>query len=38
MAVYEYRGIQSNRGKPAKGSHYDDNVKALRALLHRDGV
>ena len=38
MAVYEYRGIQIDSGKPVKGYRDADNAKALRALLRRDGV
>jgi general secretion pathway protein F len=38
MAVYEYRGIQIDSGKPVKGVRDADNAKALRALLRRDGV
>src|SRR5687768_840664 len=38
MAVYEYRGIQIDSGKPVKGFRDADNAKALRALLRRDGV
>lgn len=38
MAVYEYRGIQIDSGKPVKGIRDADNAKALRALLRREGV
>jgi general secretion pathway protein F len=38
MAVFEYRGIQIDTGKPVKGIRDADNAKALRALLRRDGV
>jgi general secretion pathway protein F len=38
MAVYEYRGIQAQTGKPVKGYRDADNVKGLRALLRRDGI
>ncbi|HEY6559784.1 MAG TPA: type II secretion system inner membrane protein GspF [Polyangiaceae bacterium] len=38
MAVYEYRGIQVDSGKPVKGYRDADNAKALRALLRRDGI
>jgi type II secretion system protein F len=38
MAVYEFRGIQIDNGKPVKGIRDADNAKALRALLRRDGI
>jgi len=38
MAVYEYRGIQIDSGKPVKGYRDADNAKALRGLLRRDGI
>jgi general secretion pathway protein F len=38
MAVYEYRGIQIDNGKPVKGYRDADNAKALRGLLRRDGI
>jgi general secretion pathway protein F len=38
MAVFEYRGIQADTGKPVKGYRDADNPKALRAALRRDGV
>jgi general secretion pathway protein F len=38
MAVYEYRGIQIDNGKPVKGYRDADNAKALRAMLRRDGI
>jgi general secretion pathway protein F len=38
MAVYEYRGIQAQTGKPVKGYRDADNVKGVRALLRRDGI
>ena len=38
MAVYEYKGIQIDTGKPVKGYRDADNAKALRALLRRDGI
>jgi general secretion pathway protein F len=38
MAVYEYRGIQIDSGKPVKGYRDADNAKALRAILRRDGI
>jgi general secretion pathway protein F len=38
MAVFEYRGLQADTGKPVKGYRDADNQKALRALLRRDGI
>jgi general secretion pathway protein F len=38
MAVYEFRGIQIDSGKPVKGYRDADNAKALRALLRREGI
>jgi general secretion pathway protein F len=38
MAVFEFRGIQIDNGKPVKGYRDADNAKALRALLRRDGI
>ncbi|MBX3126654.1 MAG: type II secretion system inner membrane protein GspF [Polyangiaceae bacterium] len=38
MAVYEYKGIQIDSGKPVKGYRDADNAKALRAALRREGV
>lgn len=38
MAVYEFRGIVVQSGKPTKGYRDADNPKALRAALRRDGV
>lgn len=38
MAVFEYRGIQIDSGKPVKGYRDADNAKALRGLLRREGV
>jgi general secretion pathway protein F len=38
MAVYEYKGIQIDSGKPVKGYRDADNAKALRALLRREGI
>jgi general secretion pathway protein F len=38
MAVYEYRGIHIDTGKPTKGYRDADNAKALRAMLRREGV
>ena len=32
MAVYEYKGIQIDSGKPVKGYRDADNAKALRGL------
>lgn len=38
MAVFEYRGIQIDSGKPVKGYRDADNAKSLRALLRKDGI
>jgi general secretion pathway protein F len=38
MAVYEFKGIYANSGKPAKGYREADSPKALRASLRRDGI
>lgn len=38
MAVYEYRGILIQSGKPTKGVRDADNAKTLRALLRREGI
>jgi general secretion pathway protein F len=38
MAVYEFRGIQIDSGKPTKGYRDADNAKALRAALRREGI
>lgn len=38
MAVYEYKGILTASGKAVKGYHDADNVKALRAILRKDGI
>jgi general secretion pathway protein F len=38
MAVYEYRGIHIETGKPTKGYRDADNAKALRAMLRREGI
>ncbi len=38
MAVYEYKGIQIDSGRPVKGYRDADNAKALRAVLRREGV
>jgi general secretion pathway protein F len=38
VAVFEYRGIQIDSGKPVKGYRDADNAKALRGLLRREGV
>lgn len=38
MAVYEFRGIHVDSGKPIKGYRDADNAKALRAILRREGV
>ena len=38
MAVYEFRGVQVQSGKPVKGFRDAENAKALRAVLRREGV
>ena len=38
MAVYEYRGIFIASGKAAKGVRDADNLKALRAVLRKEGI
>ena len=38
MAVYEFRGIQADSGKPIKGYRDADNPKALRIMLRREGI
>lgn len=38
MAVYEFRGILVDSGKPTKGIRDADNARALRAVLRRDGI
>lgn len=38
MAVYEFRGIAADTGKPVKGYRDADNARALRAVLRRDGI
>lgn len=38
MAVYEWRGISSASGKETKGIQDAENVRALRALLRKNGV
>jgi general secretion pathway protein F len=38
MAVFEFRGIQIDGGKPTKGYREADNVKALRAVLRKEGI
>jgi general secretion pathway protein F len=38
MAVFEFRGIQIDTGKPIKGYRDADNPKALRALLRKEGI
>ncbi|HEY3494539.1 MAG TPA: type II secretion system inner membrane protein GspF [Polyangiaceae bacterium] len=38
MAVYEFRGVQVQSGKPVKGFRDAENPKALRAILRREGV
>jgi general secretion pathway protein F len=38
VAVFEFRGVQSATGKPVKGYRDAENLKALRAMLRREGV
>jgi general secretion pathway protein F len=38
VAVFSYRGIEIESGKPVKGFRDADNAKALRAQLRRDGI
>lgn len=38
MAVFAFRGIESQTGKSVKGYRDADNPKALRAALRREGV
>lgn len=38
MAVYEWRGIAGASGKEVKGLKDAENVRALRAILRKDGV
>ncbi len=38
MAVFEYKGIQIETGKPVKGIRDAENARVLRALLRREGV
>ncbi|HEX9618903.1 MAG TPA: type II secretion system inner membrane protein GspF [Polyangiaceae bacterium] len=38
MAVYEFKGIHVDSGKPVKGYRDADNAKALRGILRREGV
>jgi general secretion pathway protein F len=38
MAVFEYRGITAGTGKQVHGLRDAENVKALRAVLRRDGI
>ena len=38
MAVFEYRGVEAQSGNAAKGYRDADNLKALRALLRKDGI
>lgn len=38
MAVYEYRGIAVATGKPVRGIRDAENLKALRAVLRKDGI
>lgn len=38
MAVYEWRGVAGSSGKEVKGLRDAENVRALRALLRKDGV
>ncbi len=38
MAVFEYKGVQVQSGKPVKGYRDAENPRALRALLRKEGV
>lgn len=38
MAVFAYRGVETQTGKAVKGYRDADNPKALRVLLRREGV
>ncbi len=38
MAVFEYKGVQVQTGKPVKGYRDAENPRALRALLRKEGV
>jgi general secretion pathway protein F len=38
VAVFEFRGVQVQSGKPVKGYRDAENAKALRAVLRREGV
>lgn len=38
MAVFEYSGIQAANGKSVKGYRDAENLRALRAVLRKDGV
>lgn len=38
MAVFEYKGIQINSGKPVKGYRDAENPRALRLVLRREGI
>ena len=38
MAVYEFRGVNAQTGKPVKGIRDADTVKGLRTVLRREGV
>jgi general secretion pathway protein F len=38
MAVFEYKGVQVQTGKPVKGYRDAENPRALRILLRKEGV
>lgn len=38
MAVFQYAGIDSSSGKAVKGYRDAENVRALRAVLRKDGI
>lgn len=38
MPVFEYKGFLDSNGKPTKGIKDADSIKALRALLKKEGV
>ncbi len=38
MAVYAYKGIQLESGKPVKGYRDADSPKSLRGVLRKDGI
>ncbi|HKQ68930.1 MAG TPA: type II secretion system inner membrane protein GspF [Polyangiaceae bacterium] len=38
MAVFEFRGVMAQTGKPVKGVRDAENAKVLRSALRRDGI